>query len=45
MLHIPIGTVKSRSNRARLELARTVLAIEARGQGEGAAGVQKGTAT
>lgn len=28
MLHIPLGTVKSRSNRARLELARHVLALE-----------------
>jgi len=28
MLHIPIGTVKSRSNRARLELAARVLAID-----------------
>jgi len=28
LLHIPLGTVKSRSNRARLELARHVLAIE-----------------
>lgn len=28
MLHIPLGTVKSRSNRARLELARSVLAID-----------------
>jgi RNA polymerase sigma-70 factor (ECF subfamily) len=29
MLRIPLGTVKSRSNRARLELARNVLALEA----------------
>jgi len=29
MLHIPIGTVKSRSNRARLDLARSVLALQA----------------
>ncbi len=28
MLDIPLGTVKSRSNRARLELARAVLAID-----------------
>lgn len=28
MLRIPLGTVKSRSNRARLELARNVLALE-----------------
>ncbi len=28
MLHIPLGTVKSRSNRARLELARNVLALQ-----------------
>jgi DNA-directed RNA polymerase specialized sigma24 family protein len=27
MLNIPVGTVKSRSNRARLELARKVLAL------------------
>jgi RNA polymerase sigma-70 factor (ECF subfamily) len=31
MLHIPLGTVKSRSNRARLELARNVLALEGQG--------------
>ncbi len=31
MLHIPLGTAKSRSNRARLELARSVLAL--RGEG------------
>jgi RNA polymerase sigma-70 factor (ECF subfamily) len=29
MLHIPLGTVKSRSSRARLELARNVLALQA----------------
>ncbi len=29
MLRVPIGTVKSRSNRARLELAERVLAIQA----------------
>ena len=28
MLHAPIGTIKSRSSRARLELARQVLALE-----------------
>ena len=28
MLGLPIGTVKSRSNRARLELARHVIAID-----------------
>ncbi len=28
MLHIPLGTVKSRSNRARLDLARNVLALQ-----------------
>jgi RNA polymerase sigma-70 factor, ECF subfamily len=28
MLHVPIGTVKSRSNRARLELAERILALE-----------------
>jgi RNA polymerase sigma-70 factor (ECF subfamily) len=28
MLRIPLGTVKSRSNRARLELARNVLALQ-----------------
>ena len=34
MLGVPIGTVKSRSNRARLELAEQVLALEsARHQG------------
>jgi RNA polymerase sigma-70 factor, ECF subfamily len=34
MLRVPIGTVKSRSNRARLELAERVLALEpARRQG------------
>ena len=27
MLHIPLGTVKSRSNRARIELARKVMAL------------------
>jgi RNA polymerase sigma-70 factor (ECF subfamily) len=32
MLQVPIGTVKSRSNRARLELAESVLALE-RGRG------------
>jgi RNA polymerase sigma-70 factor (ECF subfamily) len=31
MLKIPTGTVKSRSNRARLELARAVLAMQAPG--------------
>jgi RNA polymerase sigma-70 factor (ECF subfamily) len=35
MLGIPLGTVKSRSNRARLELAQAVLALEA---GRGAVG-------
>ena len=30
-LHLPIGTVKSRSNRARLELAGKVLAMERQG--------------
>ena len=34
MLRAPIGTVKSRSNRARLELAERVLALE----GSGSAG-------
>jgi RNA polymerase sigma-70 factor, ECF subfamily len=29
MLRVPVGTVKSRSNRARLELAERVLALEA----------------
>jgi len=34
ILHVPIGTVKSRSNRARLELAEEVLALDGtRGQG------------
>ena len=34
ILHVPIGTVKSRSNRARLELAEQVLALDGtRGQG------------
>jgi RNA polymerase sigma-70 factor (ECF subfamily) len=28
LLHVPLGTVKSRSNRARLELARSVLALD-----------------
>jgi RNA polymerase sigma-70 factor (ECF subfamily) len=28
ILHIPLGTVKSRANRARLELARRVLALD-----------------
>ncbi|MBQ90759.1 MAG: hypothetical protein CL441_04955 [Acidimicrobiaceae bacterium] len=28
MLDLPVGTVKSRSNRARLELARQVMAID-----------------
>ncbi len=32
MLHVPVGTVKSRSSRARLELAESVLALE-RGRG------------
>ena len=27
MLNVPIGTIKSRSNRARIELARKVLAL------------------
>ena len=27
MLNVPVGTIKSRSNRARLELARKVLAL------------------
>ncbi len=31
MLRIPLGTVKSRSNRARLELARAVLAMQGAG--------------
>ena len=31
MLHAPVGTIKSRSSRARLELARQVLALEASG--------------
>ncbi len=39
MLRIPIGTVKSRSNRARLELARAVLALEHEGE------TPKGTAS
>jgi DNA-directed RNA polymerase specialized sigma24 family protein len=30
LLRIPTGTVKSRSNRARLELAREVIAIDRR---------------
>lgn len=34
MLRAPIGTVKSRSNRARLELAERVLALEAPGGAE-----------
>ena len=38
MLHIPLGTAKSRSNRARLELARSVLAL----QGEGPAAPGEG---
>jgi RNA polymerase sigma-70 factor (ECF subfamily) len=29
MLHLPVGTVKSRSNRARLELARTLRGLDA----------------
>jgi RNA polymerase sigma-70 factor (ECF subfamily) len=34
ILRVPVGTVKSRSNRARLELAERVLALEtARHQG------------
>ncbi len=33
MLHIPLGTVKSRSNRARLELARKLVAMRAGGEG------------
>jgi RNA polymerase sigma-70 factor (ECF subfamily) len=32
LLHVPLGTVKSRSNRARLELARHVLALEREGE-------------
>jgi RNA polymerase sigma-70 factor (ECF subfamily) len=32
LLHIPLGTVKSRSNRARLELARHVLALDREGE-------------
>jgi len=35
MLDVPLGTVKSRTNRARIELARAVMAIE----GGSAAGV------
>jgi RNA polymerase sigma-70 factor (ECF subfamily) len=31
LLEIPMGTVKSRSNRARLELARAIQAMDARG--------------
>jgi RNA polymerase sigma-70 factor (ECF subfamily) len=31
LLGVPIGTVKSRSNRARIELAETILALEAAG--------------
>lgn len=31
MLHAPVGTIKSRSSRARLELARQVLALEGSG--------------
>ena len=31
MLRIPLGTVKSRSNRARLELARNVVALQGQG--------------
>jgi len=34
MLHAPVGTIKSRSSRARLELARQVLALESSGGGE-----------
>jgi RNA polymerase sigma-70 factor, ECF subfamily len=36
MLRVPVGTVKSRSNRARLELAERVLAIESARQQGGA---------
>ncbi len=32
MLHIPLGTVKSRSNRARLELARKLVALQQEGE-------------
>lgn len=35
MLNVPLGTVKSRTNRARLELARAVMALD----GGSAAGV------
>jgi len=34
MLHLPVGTVKSRSNRARLELAGRLLALERPGVAE-----------
>ncbi len=34
ILHIPLGTVKSRSNRARLELAKNVLALDGSATGE-----------
>jgi RNA polymerase sigma-70 factor, ECF subfamily len=37
VLHVPIGTVKSRSNRARLELAEQVLALQAGRRQDGAA--------
>jgi RNA polymerase sigma-70 factor (ECF subfamily) len=42
MLRIPLGTVKSRSNRARLELARTVLAMEAPSRGQAGGNAAKG---
>lgn len=38
MLRIPLGTVKSRANRARLELARTVLALDQEGGTNGSKG-------
>ncbi len=34
LLGIPVGTVKSRSNRARIELAETILALEGAAGGE-----------
>lgn len=37
VLHVPVGTVKSRSNRARLELAEQVLALQGGRRQDGAA--------
>lgn len=36
MLDLPLGTIKSRSSRARVELARAVLALQGAGAGAGA---------